>query len=106
MRPIAVHPKARDAIRAFPREVRDRIGKALFLVQMGEQPGTPLARPMPSVAPGVSEPREDGHFRTLYLTASAKGNLVLPAFVKKTWLTPQSEIQLARKRWKEMQDEN
>ena len=35
MRSIVFHPKARDAIRAFPREVRDRIGKALFLLQMG-----------------------------------------------------------------------
>ena len=109
MRSIVFHPKARDAIRAFPREVRDRIGKALFLLQMGEQLGMPLARPMPSVAPGVSELRlhsEDGQFRTFYLTASAKGILVLHAFVKKTRLTPPSEIQLARKRWKEMQDEN
>ena len=47
------HPKARDAIRAFPREIRDRMGKALFLLQIGERPGMPLSRPMPSVAPGV-----------------------------------------------------
>ena len=89
-----------------PARFACRLGKPLFLLQMGEQPGTPLARPMPSVAPGVSEPREDGHFRTFYLTASAKGILVLHAFVKKTPQTPSPEIQLARKRWKEMQDEN
>ena len=106
MRPIAVHPKAHDAIRAFPREVRDRIGKALFLLQMGEQLGMPLARPMPSVAPGVSEPREDGQFRTFDLTASAKGNLVLPNFVKKTRQSPPPEIQLAGNRWHELQDED
>ena len=64
MRPVVFHPKARDAIRAFPREVRDRLGKALFLLQAGEQPGMPLSRPMPVVAPGVSGLRlhsEEGH---------------------------------------------
>ena len=106
---MVFHPKAGDAIRAFPREIRARLGKALFLLQVGEQPGMPLSRPMPSVAPGVSELRlhgEDGQFRTFYFTASAKGILVLHAFVKKTRQTPPSEIQLVRKRLKEMQDDN
>ncbi len=68
----------------------------------------PLSRPMPSVAPGVSELRlhgEDGQYRAFYFTASAKGILVAHAFVKKTERTPASEIKLARKRLKEMQDE-
>ena len=108
MRPVIFHPKARDAIRAFPREVRDRLGKALYLLQAGEQPGMPLSRPMPSVAPGVSELRlhsEDGQFRTFYFTASEEGILVIHAFVKKTRQTPPAEIQLGRKRLKEMQDD-
>ena len=77
------------------------------MLQVGEQPGIPLSRPMPSVAPGVSELRlhsEDGQFRAFYFTASAKGILVPYAFVKKTQQTPPSEIQLARKRLKELQD--
>jgi phage-related protein len=109
VRPVLFHPKARDAIRAFPREIRDRLAKTLFLLQMGERPGMPLSRPMPSVAPGVSEMRlrsEDGQFRVFYFTASAEGILVLHAFVKKTQQTPPSEIQLARKQLKEMQDED
>ena len=67
----------------------------------------PLSRPMPPVAHGVCELRlhsGDGQFRTFYFTASAKGILVLHAFVKKTQRTPPSEIQLARKRLKEIQD--
>ena len=63
---------------------------------------------MPSVAPGVSELRlhsEDGQFRTFYFTASAKGILIIHAFIKKTPQTPPAEIQLGRKRLKEMQDE-
>lgn len=64
---------------------------------------------MPSIGHGVSEMRlhsEDGQFRAFYFTARAKGILVFHAFVKKTQQTPPSEIQLARKRWKEMQDED
>ena len=108
MRPVIFHPKARDAIRAFPREARDRLGKALYLLQAGEQPGMPLSRPMPSVAPGVSELRlhsEYGQFRTFYFAASTEGILVIHAFVKKTSQTPPAEIKLGRKRLKEMQND-
>ena len=69
----------------------------------------PLSRPMPSVGPGVSELRlrsEDGQFRVFYFTANEEGILVLHAFVKKTQQTSLSDIQLARKRLKEMQDED
>ena len=108
MRPVLFHAKARDAIRAFPREIRDRLGKALYLLQAGEQPGMPLSRPMPSVAPGVSELRlhsEDGQFRTFYFTASRQGILVIHAFVKMTRQTPPAEIELGRRRLREMQDD-
>lgn len=108
MRPVVFHPKARDTIRTFPREVRDRLGKALYLLQVGEQPGMPLSRPMPSVAPGASELRlhgEDGRFRAFYFTASAEGILVFHAFAKKTRQTPPAEIRTGRRRLKEMLDE-
>jgi phage-related protein len=108
VRPVIFHPRAREAIREFPREVRDRLGKVLFLLQMGEHPGMPLSRPMPSVAPGVSEIRirsDSGQYRAFYFTASAEGIFVLHAFIKKTQETPSSEIQAARKRLKEMQND-
>jgi len=109
VRPVIFHAKARDAIRKFPREIRDRLGKELFLLQKGEKPGMPLVRPMPSVAPGVLELRlhdADGQYRTSCFSASVRGILVLHAFVKKTRQTPQAEILLARRRWKEMRDDD
>jgi len=108
LKPVVFHPKARDAIRFFPREIRDRVGKALFLLQMGERLGMPLSRPMPAVSPGVAELRihgEDGQFRAFYLVESSQGILVMHAFVKKSRATPPTEIQLARKRLKEMLNE-
>jgi phage-related protein len=74
---------------------------------MGEQIGMPNSRPMPAVAAGVAELRvkgEDGSFRVFYYTASSQGVLVFHAFVKKTERTPPLEIELARKRLKELLD--
>ncbi len=68
----------------------------------------PLSRPMPGVAPGVSELRlhsEDGQFRTFYYTAHAQGILVIHAFAKKTRQTPPAEIGLGRRRLKELIDD-
>ena len=47
---------------------------------------------------------EDGIFRVFYYTASAAGVLVFHAFAKKTQRTPSPEIELARKRLKELLD--
>jgi phage-related protein len=74
---------------------------------MGEQLGMPNARPMPRVAAGASElpvKGEDGSFRAFYYTASPERLLVFHAFVKKTRRTPPLEIELARKRLKELLD--
>ena len=107
MQPILFHPKARDAIRRFPKEVRIRLGRGLFRMQLGERIGMPNSRPMPAVVPGGSELRvrgEHGIFRVFYYTASPLGVLVFHAFVKKTQRTPPLEMELARKRLKELLD--
>ena len=67
----------------------------------------PNARPMATITPGVWELRvrgEDGVFRVFYYTASTAGVLVFRAFAKKTQRTPVQEIELARKRLKELLD--
>ena len=107
VRPIILHPKAREAIRRFPKEARIRLGRGLFRLQMGEQLGMPASRPMPTVATGVWELRlkgTDGNYRAFYYTASSHGVLVFHAFVKRTQRTPPLEIESARKRLKELLD--
>lgn len=107
MRPIIFHPKARDEIRRFPKEARNRLGRGLFRLQMGESLGMPNARPMPAVSSGVSELRvrgADGVFRVFYYTASSRDVLVFHAFEKRTQKTPLLEIEMARKRLKELLD--
>ena len=92
LRPVIFHPEARDEIRRFPK---------------GERIAMPDSRPMPTVGAGVSELRvrgEDGIFRVFYCIAAPKGLLVFHAFVKKTRRTPPLEIELAKKRLKELLD--
>ncbi|MDQ6653012.1 MAG: type II toxin-antitoxin system RelE/ParE family toxin [Acidobacteriota bacterium] len=65
----------------------------------------PLSRPMRSIGQGVEELRirdREGAYRVFYFTRFAEAILIFHAFVKKTMKTPPSEIELARKRLKEM----
>ena len=66
----------------------------------------PSSRSM-TVAAGVSELRvksKDGAYRAFYYNASPRGVIVFHAFVKKTQQTPPLELELARKRLKEVLD--
>ena len=108
MRPVIFHPKARDAVRRFSEAARARLGRELFRLQLGETLQMPTSRPMSSVAAGVAELRvrdENGVYRVFYYTASALGILVFHAFTKKTQQTPPLEIEVARKRLKELLNE-
>ncbi len=105
IKPVIFHPKAKEAIREFPEEIRDRLGKVLFRLQIGEVFRMPHARPMPDIAPGVLELRlkgESGIYRAFYYARSREGILVFHAFTKKTQKTPPFEIEIARKRLKEL----
>jgi phage-related protein len=107
VRRILFHPKARDVIRRFLKEARTGLGRILLRLQIGEQVGMPVSRQMPSVAAGVSEFRVnagDGTFRVFYYTASRAGILVFYAFTKNTQRTPPLELDLAKKRLKELLD--
>jgi phage-related protein len=72
---------------------------------MGEKLSMPNSRPISTVAAGVCELRvrsEDGIYRVFYYTAAPRGVLVFHAFIKKTQRTPPLEIELGRKRLKEL----
>jgi phage-related protein len=64
------HPAARVAIRSFPEDVRQELGKAIYDLQKGEVLTMPLSRPMPSIEPGAAELRvrdRSGVYRAFYL---------------------------------------
>jgi phage-related protein len=108
LRPIVFHIRAREEVRALPKDVRFRLGRALLALQHGFNLCIPLSRPMPIVAPGVEELRvrdENGHYRVFYYRKAGEGILVPRAFHKKSGQTPGSEIAIARRRLKEMMHE-
>jgi phage-related protein len=108
VKPAIFHPAARQAIRRFPAMIRRQLGKTILDLQKGHNLGMPLSRPVREVAVGVEELRvrdAAGIYRTFYFTRSKRGILIPHAFVKKTRKTPRHEIELARRRLKEMRDE-
>ncbi len=61
-------------------------------------------KPMNAIGTGVKEIRihEDGEFRVIYVAQFAEAIYVLHAFQKKTQKTPKKEIDLAKKRLKQL----
>jgi phage-related protein len=99
------HPAARAAIRSFPEDVRQELGKAIYDLQRGEVLTMPLSRPMPSIEPGAAELRirdRSGIYHAFYFSRSPRGILVFHAFMKKTQATPARELDLAKKRLREL----
>ena len=105
MKAAIFHPAARSVIRSFPEDVRQELGKAIYDLQKGEVLAMPLSRPMPSIAQGAAELRirdRSRVYRAFYYSRSPRGILVFHAFAKKTQATPARELDLGKKRLKEL----
>ncbi len=105
MKAAIFHPAAPAAIRSFPEDVRQELGKAIYDLQKGEVLTMPLSRPMPSIKPGAAELQIRGRagiYRAFYYSRSPRGILVFHAFVKKTRATPMRVLDLGKKRLKEL----
>ena len=92
-----------EQIRAFPDEPRREAGYQLARVQAGKEPAD--WKPMPSVGLGVNEirVREDGGaFRVIYVAKFSEAVYVLHAFQKKVPKTSKQDIELARRRLREL----
>lgn len=99
--------KAREVLSSFPDDIKLEFGKAIFDLQKGAKLRMPLSRVMTSVGPGVEELRaKDRHgiYRVFYMVKLAEAVWIIHAFQKKTQKTPQQEIELAKKRLKEILD--
>jgi phage-related protein len=91
-----------DDLRNFPEEARRVAGFELRAVQNGVEPRD--WKPMRSVAVGVKEIRIHvmGEWRIVYVAKLADAIYVLHAFRKKSQRTDRNDIELARKRFKEI----
>src|SRR5258708_4648662 len=97
-KPLVCLGSSRVDLRAFPPEVRARVGFELYRVQLGLNPHD--WKPMSSVGAGVREIRvHDGReFRVLYIASRPEAVYVLHAFSKTSQRTARRDLQVARKR--------
>jgi phage-related protein len=105
LKPAIFHPKARETIQGFPLEIRREMGKAIFDLQKGQSLKMPLSRPMNAVAPGVEELRlrdRSGAYRAFYFARLQDRVILFHAFQKKKQTTSKHEIDVGRKRLREV----
>jgi phage-related protein len=86
VKPVRLPEKARDAIKGFSKPIRIEVGEMLTKLQLGDNLGLPVSRPMPSIAAGSHELRlkdSAGIYRVFYYLKFRESILVFHAFTKK-----------------------
>lgn len=105
--PIEFRGDSLDAIRQFPEAARRRAGFQLDKVQRGLDPDD--WKPMNDVGTGTREIRvrdERGIYRIMYVTKFGETIYVLHCFQKKTQKTSPADLEMATRRYKELQKEH
>ena len=89
-------------MRNFPAEARRQAGFELYAIQRGLDPSDWKA--MKTVGSGVREIRIRvlGEWRVLYVAKFADAVYVLHAFQKKTQKTSPNDLEIARRRYKQL----
>jgi len=91
-----------DDMSAFPIEVRRAVGHELWQVQNGLKPSD--YKPMPVIGSGAYEIRVHlmGEWRVIYVAKFEDTVYVLHAFHKETQATRQQDIEVARRRYRQI----
>jgi phage-related protein len=91
-----------DDLTNFPAEARREAGFELFAVQRGMMPSD--FKPMAGIGVGAYEIRVriQGEWRVIYVARFQEAVYVLHAFQKKTQKTRKEDIEIARKRYKQI----
>ena len=102
MKPLEFVGASREDLRSFPAEARRAAGFELSFVQQGLTPTD--WKPMKEVGSGAMEIRIHvlGEWRVIYVAKLTAAVYVLYAFEKKTRRTRRDDIELARKRYREI----
>lgn len=92
-----------DDLKKFPEQARRAAGFNLRAVQNGLDPAD--WKSMRQIGAGAKEIRihSQGEWRVIYVAPFGKAVYVLHAFGKKTRKTSQKDIDLARRRYKELE---
>ena len=101
-KPLYFVGSALEDLRAFPRTPRREAGYQLDRVQFGLEPSDWKA--MTIVGRGVRELRihQEGQYRVIYVAKIDDAVHVLHAFQKKTQKTRKQDVEIARRRLKEI----
>ncbi len=102
---IVILKLCRKEIEALPEEIRGDLADALARLDAGLALSMPLSRPMPGIGQGVHELRlkdRSGAYRVVYALVQRDAVHVLHAFKKTTRGTSARNLELARKRPKEV----
>ncbi|HEY6240934.1 MAG TPA: type II toxin-antitoxin system RelE/ParE family toxin [Burkholderiales bacterium] len=93
-------------LRDFPVEARRAAGFELWQVQSGLMPSD--FKPMLNVGPGAYEIRIRvwGQWRVIYVARFAESVYVLHAFRKNTQKTRKEDIELARRRYRQIEEKS
>jgi phage-related protein len=92
-----------EVMRDFPAGIREVLGGDLFRLQVGAVPRN--SETMVTVGRGVRELRardRSGHYRAIYVVRKREGIFILHAFQKKSRKTLKQDIDIARKRLREI----
>lgn len=92
-----------DELAAFPQEARRIAGFELWQVQLGLMPSD--FKPMPTVGVGAYEVRikVGTHWRVIYVANRVDAVFVLHAFRKTSSRTARPDIELAARRYKQLE---
>jgi phage-related protein len=101
-KPIQWLGDSRDRLRRFPQAARREIGYQLSLIQAGRSAID--WKPIPLVGPGVIEIRvhAEGEYRVFYATKFEDAVHVLHVFAKKTRKASSLDVELGKKRYREL----
>lgn len=105
-KPVDFLGSSLDDIRDFPETARIEAGSQIRRVQYGDEPDD--WKPMPTIGAGVNEIRvrdEGDQYRVIYIAKLADAIFVLHCFQKKTQKTAKSDLDLAKKRLRELLEE-
>ncbi len=103
MKPLEFLGTSYEDFLEFPKPILQKAGYQLHLIQIGSMPFD--FKSMLTVGRGVQELRlkdANGIYRVVYTAKIGDCIYVLHAFKKKTQKTPQSDIELAKKRLKDL----
>ncbi len=92
-----------ESIKGFPDKAKRQVGHELDKVQRGQEPSD--WKPMKTIGQGVREIRikdEQGIYRVVYVVNFLDLVHVLHAFQKKTEKTAKHDLELAKKRLKQL----